>query len=151
MNAKYLTFNQEVEKHVVSGQDRARILALVVATAAAIRAPLPSSPVEDPSSHYRNVVALSLHSVLSAFNENVVLDLSYAMQQARVLWILRYNAAHPKPVMVFDQRCSLYENLSAVPMHVSDVDCEFSSKYKREIALLLPLACATIADANKVE
>lgn len=148
MNVKYLNFNQEVEKHLPSGTDRARILAVVLALACSIRAPMPSSSVEDANSHYRSHVALGVQSILSGFNENAIFDLSYAMNQSRVFWLLRYRAAHPNPVAVFDPQCSLYENLCGVALHVSDEDCAFANTYKREIARMLPMACNTIAEVT---
>lgn len=144
MKTQYLPLMQAADQLIIDATARSRVLALAIASAVSMTSPLPTSAVESPAEFYVGSVIQRVRSVLSEFNESVVFDLQYAVEQARVFWMIRYGAAHPAPVARLDDCCSLFEMQSGVPGCVSEDLHAFANAHKLTIARLIPTVLAIL-------
>ena len=144
MKAQYLPLLEAADKSITDVNARARVLAVAIASAVSLTALLPSTAVESPSSFYITSVAERTRSMLSEFNENMVFDLQYALEAAQVLWMVRYGAAHPRPVALVDCACSLFEIQSGAAHYVSPELRAFTEAHKQTITRLIPFVWAII-------
>lgn len=75
----------------VVGADRARLLILVTAHAAATALPCFTGEKSDADAYYRQHVQAQMSKLLSAVNERCVFDINTAAKLGRDLWIGRYT------------------------------------------------------------
>lgn len=116
--------------------EHGKVLAYAVATAIASNGPLPSSPVDSPSGYYADNVAASFNSLISEFNENIIIDVSLASATARSLWTLRYQTVHTPLLALYSKKWDFFCGFTGVELVFSDQDYVEMTKYKKEILSL---------------
>lgn len=141
MKAQYLPFIQAADLHIKDAGSRSRILAAAVATAVANGLALPTTEVENVSSHFAQTLQMAVSRQIAEFNENVVFDLPYAVNLVRALWLIRYTAAHPSSKPVFGGDCSFFETFVGVHLYIDDETCCFLSENKAAIYIVAMAAC----------
>lgn len=75
----------------VTGADRARLLMLTSAHAAAMSLPCFTGDIEDVERFYRTHVQAQMSKLLSAVNERCVFDITTAAKLGRDLWVARFT------------------------------------------------------------
>lgn len=145
MKTSFLGLQRTADTVIKSPLDRSRIVAAAVAVAVAAQVGLPSSPVEDASLYYTQQALARLEATLGEFNENLVFDLSLALQYARQFWMTRYRAAHPEASSFVMSSCGFFETLSGVPLHVSPQDVQFLNANKDAVLQLAAAAAGVLA------
>ena len=141
MNVKFIGFSKELDNIATAGT-RPRIVAAAVAMAVASRLAIPSSELLDPSTYYNLQANQLASSELSRFNEEVIMDLSYAIDKCRMFWMLRYQAAYPAKQIRYGEFSTIgfYDTLLGCALHSDQETSCFMNEYKQEIFHLANLA-----------
>lgn len=135
MSLKYLAVAKRRDELVADVMDRGPVLAFAVAYMLSSRAPLPTSPVEDPAMWFRINCQQEIRTAISAINENIVFNTHAAMDAARANWMMRYSAAHtrvwraPTAADCYDFYCAIF----GADVFVSVDDYQFQTKHRRAI------------------
>jgi len=74
---------------------RLQVLTTSMALAFSRTASLPSAPVPSPAAYYNTQVLTGMDEAMSKMNEQIIIDLKSARNEARQFWLLRYASAHP--------------------------------------------------------
>lgn len=149
MKPEFLAFNTVCDNAIIDKMQCSRIIALGVAVALANSAPVPTSQVENPASHYVSNVLASVRTQLSCINENVVFDCKAALEQVRSLWLLRYTAAHPTSRPIYSTSGSFFENLIGVGSFVAPELVEFANTHKQSV-LLVAMAAGELLEKMRL-
>ena len=145
MKPIYQSFNKNTDMMVGNPVNRARIIAAALAKAMCDLCPLPTSPVEGPSSYFNLQVLPALRPTVSDWNENMVFDARSCVDLIRAFWLLRYTAAHPisRPVYALDK--SFFESIMGVGTFIASDTAVFFEENKQAI-LFLSTCAAEIAN-----
>ncbi|MNU19703.1 hypothetical protein D3C71_79360 [compost metagenome] len=147
MKVQYLPLIQAADLHITDAGARSRIIAAAVASAIANSLALPTTEVENVSSHYAQTLQIPVSRQVAEFNENVVFDLPYAVNLVRALWLIRYTAAHPSSKPIFGGECSFFETFIGVSLYVDAETCCFLTEHKKAICVLAMGACDILCAA----
>lgn len=131
-----MQFQQMAASMVADVSERTKVVACAVAVALSRSQPLPTSPVQDASMHYVNMVAPPLRYKLSSFNEGVVFDIRMAQEVMRQLWLLRYSACFGAKVQMYKPENSFIENFTGASAVISTDIMEVLDKNQTAIGLL---------------
>jgi hypothetical protein len=146
MMPKYAAFNAAADRVIADQLLKTRIIAAAVAMAVAGQADMPSAAVDNPSMHFNSVVLSAATRELSELNENLIFDAKLAIEYARTLWMVRYNAAHPPARPVYTTNCTTFEAVAGVGFCVSQDVYEFCNANKVAILTLSALACELLCE-----
>jgi hypothetical protein len=108
-------FNKLANAVITDATQRSRIIAAAVATAVAGQASLPTAPVDTPAIYFAGTVMQAAAKAVSSVNEKIIFDCKLAVEWARVLWLVRYGAAHPVAKPIFGTSHSFFESTMGVP------------------------------------
>lgn len=73
---------------------KATSIALGVAVSRLV--PMPTAAVESAEEHFSTNVRAAVSAMVSAFNEEIVVDVDLAIETARGFWLIRYFNAYPQ-------------------------------------------------------
>lgn len=132
MKPSFIRFVQAVNAQDM-GSDRRCVIAAGVALAVARALPLPTAEADAPGQYYNYNNLQTAKDLIAAFNEEVVFDVKEALDETREFWMLRYTAAHPADVPVYDPCIGFYDNLLGVPKFVDKESHCFNNQYKTQI------------------
>jgi hypothetical protein len=149
MKVSFLQFIQAANCLQVDASVRGCVLAGGIALAVARALPLPTSPAEAPGQYYNFNNLQLVKDILAAFNEQVVFDAPLALNETREFWMLRYTAAHPADVPVYDPTIGFYDNLAGVPRWVARESHCFNNQYKNQLFAVQVAASSVIRELQK--
>lgn len=93
----YLPYIQAVGAVALGSDLKCKLVSAAVASVASLEFPFPTAPVESPEAHYEaNVMAAN--SFIAGFNEASILDVKFAQELTRKLWLYRYYMVYPPVV-----------------------------------------------------
>ena len=142
-----LAIQNSIHLQGVDLTDKSKVLAAALATALSRHIALPSGDVEFPDTYYTQNLAINVIGQIGDINEKVLLDVHFAKDLTKNLYMVRLAAAYPKaqiaPVSPFDFFCT-YSN---VHMRVDQTTYEFLAKYKTQILNLSNQFCEVICGA----
>lgn len=140
MNVRYLEFIRCINEFEAAPGDRSCVIAQGVAMAIARHIPLPSAPVEAPTSYYTFTNLQSAKDLIAQFNEQVVFNVQEAVEAVRQFWMLRYNAAHPPVFPVINPGMGFYDNVLGCAKWVDKETHCFNNQYKLPIFMVAQCA-----------
>jgi len=133
MKVSFLSFVQTVNNLQGMDSDRGCVIAAGVALAVARALSLPTACTDTPGQYYTFNNLQIAKEFIGEFNEQVVFDTKEALEEVREFWMLRYTAAHPASLPVYDLAIGFYDNLLGVPKFVDKESRAFNNKYKAQI------------------
>jgi hypothetical protein len=149
MQLKYIPFSQKVDSVVTNSVIRASIIAASLALATANMLHLPTTSVEDASSHFNFQVLPGVNQLVSEWNENMVFDARACIDQIKSLWMVRYTAAFPnsRPIYSFD--LGFFETMFGVNTFISAEHRKFLDDNKNDILTIAIAASEIILDTKE--
>lgn len=140
MKPHYLAFKDVVNRAQVDPTERARLIAASLGTVVAQSLPLPTSPVENPSSHYISTVLSLAGAKLGTHNEHLIFDYKAALEYTRIFWMLRYTAVHGgTPAFIGTDFCFL-SKLMGADLYISANEYVYLNTYKNVLEILIRAA-----------
>ena len=120
MDPKYFELVKAINSDsTISVENRSAIVTAAIAASFAAAAPLPSTPVDSPSSYFTLTVQPAIGNLLSDLNENLVFSVKEAVTNMEALWKVRYAAAHPEGVF-YSGTESYFDALFKVGLNVPE-------------------------------
>lgn len=115
----------------VSLSDRPAATALLVAETVGNLLTIPSSPVQDPRTHYLTTHRQVVNDQLSAINEECVIDIDEVESVAFKLWLTRYRLVHqPESMTAQKLMQALLENgAQDIPKRYTEISCKYRNLY----------------------
>lgn len=145
MNLKMLPFVNVLQTLQLPIQSRQRAAAIAIGYAAACHIPLPSSEVADAEDYFRSNSQATVRSVVSLFNEGVVIETNLAQEFARNFWLMRYEAVHRCPRM--DQiPGSFFCSVFGVARFFSPKAQAFCDENAKSINAIYQVVCGLVTD-----
>lgn len=152
----YMPYIQGVGNLHLNGcglEEKCRFVAIAVALAVSQHIPVPPGPVpvEALPAVYNEQCAMQVTSCINGYNEAAVLDVPYAQEMVRKLWLFRTNAASRSvPSNVLDGQDFLKAWFGAYTLF-SDADMELMNRYARELFVLASCCCGIEANKSKAQ
>jgi hypothetical protein len=144
MKVSFLRFVQTINNLAGMDTDRGCVIAGGVALAVARALPLPTACTDAPGQYYTFNNLQQAKELIAEFNEQVVFDVKECLDETREFWMLRYNAAHPPALPVYDVSIGFYDNLLGVPKFVDKESHSFNNKFKAQIFAVQVAASSVI-------
>lgn len=149
MKISFLRFIQACNSLNVMADVKGCVIAGGIAMAVARALPLPSAAAETPGQYYNFNNLQLAKELICQFNEQVVFNTAEALEETREFWMLRYSAAHPSDLPVYDLGVGFYDNLAGVPRWVDRESHQFNNTYKAELFAIQMIASSVIAELQK--
>jgi hypothetical protein len=143
MNVSFLRFIQTVNAQDM-GADRRCVIAAGVAMAVARALALPTACTDAPGQYYNYNNLQIAKELIGAFNEECVFDVKECLDEVREFWMLRYTAAHPADVPVYDASIGFYDNVLGCARFVDQESRCFNNQYKTQIFAIQIAASSVI-------
>lgn len=135
-NMDYLAIQNSLHLAGVDLTDKRKVLGAALGAALSRSLAIPPTEVNSAEIHYTQNLAIDTIAKIGEVNEKVILDTFFAKQYAKSLYLVRYNAAYPKPSIAVVSPYDFFCTYSSVHMYFSPEDYEFFQKYKTQILLL---------------
>jgi hypothetical protein len=119
MNQKFIPFINQANIAILDHTRKAQAITSAVALAVANMQHMPTSQVDNPLSYFNLQIQPNITSVISEWNENVVLDARECMNQTRMFWLLRYTAAYPTSRPMYSADHDFFDTVFGVSALVS--------------------------------
>lgn len=145
--SELMTFVGQIENTVSDLSCRTKVAAAAIAVAVAQTRHLPSAPVISGPAYYIEQVLPKVMDIVSQFNEVVVIDTGGCLEMIRQFWMVRYTAAHPATLPVFQPNTCFFDMLTGVNVQVSEeLQCFLNDAEKAKMVMcLMPFAADLIA------
>lgn len=148
--AKLMQFVQQIETAVPDLTARNKVASLAIAVAIAYSRHLPSMKVESSSAYYIEQVAPQVRTLVSEFNESVVIDTEATCEYVRKFWQARYYAAYPAGVPIFHPDHSFVQSCAGFNGQFSQDDAAFFECNAQAVLNLAGSASFLIEEAKAV-
>lgn len=139
MKLKIVELNSQANR-LVAGIDRNCVLGAAIGLVASQLAPLPTSDVSDPQSHYALFVTPLVNQIIGEFNEVLIMDAKFGKLVAEQLWQIRFLAANPLSKQFLVPTYGFIDTIVGAGNFVDPETHEFLNRYKNEILALAQLA-----------
>lgn len=146
MKTTFQPFNKSANTMILATAQRGNIIAAALALAMANMMELPSSPVDSGASHFNLQVLPRLRIIVSDWHESFVFPARDCIDEARALWLLRYNAAFPSNKLRYSVHDDFFSTFFGVNNVVASDTVKFFNQYKQEIIFLAEVAGNIIND-----
>jgi hypothetical protein len=117
-----------------------RILSAAVGMTVGRMNQLPTSEVDSINEYYYTIVKAITEKKVFYFNEQIVIDLQYALDTARSYYIIRYKNTYPSfntPMIAMNNSYDIYSILSGVDQYVAKDDYDLLNTNSRVLITLI--------------
>lgn len=149
MKVCFLNLIQTANSLKIDASDRGCVIAAGIALAVSKALPLPSAQAEAPGRYYTFNNSQLAKNFIAAINEALVFDTEEAVTECREFWMLRYNAAHPDAIPVYNPEIGFYDNLLGVAKFVDQESHKYNNQFKLEIFAIERAAQSVICELQK--
>lgn len=140
---KYHPFVTAFQNLPLAVQARAKCAAYAIGYAAACNMALPSTEVDSHGDYYTANLESGVKTIVSNFNEQILIDCTVALEMARKFWMLRYEAVHRCPRM--DQiEGDFFASVFGVERLFAPNDIKFLNENAKNINILYQRACEVV-------
>lgn len=144
MNPKFTPFIEQANLIVTNPLQKLAITTSAVALAISNTQHLPSSIVENPIEYFNINLLTGIKSIVSEWNESIILDIKVIIEQVRIFWLVRYTAAYPLSRVVYSAKGDFFSTVNGVYNYVPPVLLDFLNGEDRITILLLSNTATTI-------
>ena len=114
MNPKFTEFNNLSNVVIADANMRVAILVSALALAISNTSHLPTSLVDNPTAYFNMQIMPTVCSVVSEWNEEIILDTKMCIEQARMFWLVRYTAAYPMSRPMYSANFDFFDTITGV-------------------------------------
>ena len=119
MNPKFNEFNNLSNLVITDASQRVVITVAAVAMAIAMKAHLPTSLVDNPTAYFNMQIMPSVNSIVSEWNEEMILDTNVCVEQAKMFWLVRYTAAYPMSRPMYSANYDFFDTIFGINRFVT--------------------------------
>lgn len=138
INTKYIELQEFLRVRIASSDAQRRSLALALGVAISRMIPLPTSAVIDDLSLFDTSLIHVADEHISAFNENIVVDIEEVRATARAFWLSRYQAAHGSSSLIIPRgEGGFADRLFGLSVHVSPDTIKYLNENAEVILVMI--------------
>jgi len=146
MNPKFNEFNNVSNLVIRDASERVAITVAAVALAIAMKAHLPTSLVDNPTAYFNMQIMPSVNSIISEWNEEMILDTNNTIEQCKMFWLVRYTAAYPMSRPMYSANFDFFDTVFGVSALITpEFHAFLDGTAKPAILALAPVAMNLIS------
>lgn len=146
MKPEFMSFSKTFNDTVTDIYARPKVLTAVVALALSRQLPIPTSPTDDFSGYYSTQALPLVRELADRFNREMIVDVPGVLEQTRMFWNLRYNAAHPLISGFATSKYGFFDTIMGVGLFCDETIVCALNEHKEVILALAGIVAIMIND-----
>jgi hypothetical protein len=132
LNIDSIKIKELLDSSIQDTNLRKKILSLALGISVARVSQLPTGSVESISEYYSESVVASINDSVYSFNEQLVVDVTYASSVAKAYYMVRYNNTYPdfSIALITSENFDYFGKISGVDRYISLDDYTLANENK---------------------
>jgi hypothetical protein len=139
INVRFTDFSTYVTSRIPGAVEQQKAISIALGVATARIIPALATGCAGESTHYDSIAVYGAMTVVSSFNEQVLVDVPLALETTRAFWMMRQNAANccPATLVLPQGNGTFIERAFGMNQHANPKTIEFCNKNPEVLATLV--------------